>query len=368
MVELWLENSGDTSKLPSLRYPSIMENGAIEIFVRRVTEDRQNISKGVTHPNLTRNEFLELKQLRANSEIMIKPSDKGSNIALKFVLHHNVFLFDGLYYLQRQRVAMGAKCVPSYANLYLGEWECRLFSADEYEMYLCHILRWYIDGIMLIWQGSEKLLKEFDNLRLEFLDIEIKKDSQGMCIEGIPIGQYLRLRRICSSEKDFNKKVYKLYQGFKARGYKTRSLHKAYQWVSAQNSDTLFYRSNRSKIPNQRAKGQNQTRFIMTYSNNDKDIRSIIYKHWDILSKDLTLGRLVTSHPRFTFKKNTRIGDMLTQSHFQKHSKTACCKTPAIFRCEQCRFIKLSNTFWFNTYKSELGLNGHLNFQAFVNK
>lgn len=74
-----------------------------------------------------------------------------------------MFLFDGVYYLQYQGVAMGAKCTPSYANLYLGEWECQIFSADDYHMYLCHVLQWhrYIDDITFILQGPEQLLKEF---------------------------------------------------------------------------------------------------------------------------------------------------------------------------------------------------------------
>ncbi|XP_077155826.1 uncharacterized protein LOC143818375 [Ranitomeya variabilis] len=42
---------------------------------------------------------------------------------LSFVLHHNYFLFDRTYYLQRSGVAMGAKCAPAYANIFLGWWE-----------------------------------------------------------------------------------------------------------------------------------------------------------------------------------------------------------------------------------------------------
>ncbi|OCT69427.1 hypothetical protein XELAEV_18040737mg [Xenopus laevis] len=34
--------------------------------------------------------------------------------ALNFVLHHNVFLFDSIHYLQCQGVAIGVKCAPSY--------------------------------------------------------------------------------------------------------------------------------------------------------------------------------------------------------------------------------------------------------------
>ncbi|OCT82216.1 hypothetical protein XELAEV_18024730mg [Xenopus laevis] len=92
----------------------------------------------------------------------------------------------------------------------------------------------------------------------------------------------------------------------------------------------------------------NQARFILTFNENDKDIRSIIHKHWDILSKDPAVGKLVTPRPLFCYRRNTSIGDMITHSHFQKHLKAACCKTPGSFRCgacEQCHFIKTSNKF-----------------------
>ncbi|OCT93215.1 hypothetical protein XELAEV_18016280mg [Xenopus laevis] len=128
-----------------------------------------------------------------------KPITTHHNVilqALNFVLYHNVFMVDGIHYLQKQGVA---KCAPSYANLYLGGWERHIFTSDDYDMYLGHINRWhrYIDDIMLIWQGPEHLLKEFvtklnvnkfnlsftmnyDSSKLEFLDIEIKKDSRGL--------------------------------------------------------------------------------------------------------------------------------------------------------------------------------------------
>lgn len=39
---------------------------------------------------------------------------------LDYILKHNVFQFDSSHYPQVQGVAMGTKCAPSYANLYLG--------------------------------------------------------------------------------------------------------------------------------------------------------------------------------------------------------------------------------------------------------
>lgn len=46
---------------------------------------------------------------------------------LLFILSNNIFLFGGSHYLQVQGLAMGTKCAPTYANLYLGGWERELF-------------------------------------------------------------------------------------------------------------------------------------------------------------------------------------------------------------------------------------------------
>ncbi|OCT78074.1 hypothetical protein XELAEV_18029173mg [Xenopus laevis] len=231
---------------------------------------------------------------------------------------------------------------------------------------------------MMIWQGSEQLLREFvtilntnnfnlsftmnsDSSKLEFLDIKIKKDHHGLvstnlfqkktasnsllhaksmhpfkCIEGIPKGQYIRLRRICSSDEDFKYEAYKLCQRFKMRGYKSLSLRRAYQWALSQNREDLLYKPTKPKFNKIGTKNQGQTRLILIYNDNDGDIRNIIHKHWEILSNDPTLSQLVTPRPLFTYKKNTSIGDLLTQSHFQKQSNKSCCKTLGGFRCGAC--------------------------------
>lgn len=81
----------------------------------------------------------------------------------EFILQHNVFSFFDSHYLQIQGVAMGMSCAPSYANLYLGEWEKMLFSDDSLSMYTNHITSWfcYIDDIFIIWDGPIESLQHF---------------------------------------------------------------------------------------------------------------------------------------------------------------------------------------------------------------
>lgn len=137
---------------------------------------------------------------------------------------------------------MGTCCAPSYANLYLEEWE-KMFLADEsLSMYTDHILGWYryIDNVFIIWDGSLDLHQQcldrvnknefylgftmsYDKECITFLDVEVYRGEGGtLCsklyrkptagntilhasifypkalIDSIPYNQYLSIRRNCS--------------------------------------------------------------------------------------------------------------------------------------------------------------------------
>lgn len=112
------------------------------------------------------------------------------------ILHHNIF-FGGSHYLQVQGVATGTCFAPSYANLYLGEWEKHFLTDEQLSMYTCHIVVWkrYIEIHFLIWDGPEDKLKyclkqiihnnsnvfftmAYDAHQVDILDISIVKDQE----------------------------------------------------------------------------------------------------------------------------------------------------------------------------------------------
>ncbi|CAJ0965326.1 unnamed protein product [Ranitomeya imitator] len=73
---------------------------------------------------------------------------------LDFALRHNFFLFDRVFYLQTSGVAMGARCAPSFANLFLEWWESTfVFVSDIFKN---RVRRWsrFIDDVFFIWSGS----------------------------------------------------------------------------------------------------------------------------------------------------------------------------------------------------------------------
>lgn len=90
------------------------------------------------------------------------------------------------------------RCAPSYANLYLGEWELAISGDESLTPFMEHVLMWmrYIDNVFLVWDGSPELLQDFmtelnhnefnlnftmthDSSNITFLDVTIHKDEDG---------------------------------------------------------------------------------------------------------------------------------------------------------------------------------------------
>lgn len=261
---------------------------------------------------------------------------------LMFILSNNIFLFGGSHYLQIQGVAMGTKCAPSYANLYLGGWERELFSRDDMQQYMELIPLWrrFIDNIFFIWVGPKDLLLsfleslktnrynlkftvEFSQSSLNFLDTLItvkfdgsirttlyRKPSAGNSllhansshptplITSVPYGQYLRAKRNCSDESDFEKEAKCLHLRFLNRGYSKKCLKKAYLRAKNQNRASLLH--------NIRSKKANPgVRLITTYSSQHKQIRDILNKYWYLLMGDRAIMKTMLSK----LKRMTRAAD-----------------------------------------------------------
>lgn len=273
---------------------------------------------------------------------------------LQFTLTHNFFVFNGSFFLQLQGTAMGAPCAPSYANLFLGLWERDLFLSDHEGVAMDRVIFWtrYIDDIFMIWQGSSSELHEFIerlnsnsyNIRLtykwnhekvDFLDVIVKRDSLGylqsdvfrketsvnsllhatsshpiQTINAIPTGQYLRMRRICSSEEDFARQANDLQQRFLNRGYSRRSTKRAYKRALNCTHRELIHKKKTHK-PEQKV------RFITDYHSRWSTMREIVKKHWSILLSDSILENYLTTYPSITARRAQNLRDCLVRSHYQ---------------------------------------------------
>ncbi|KAM4050512.1 uncharacterized protein ACNLHF_016540 isoform 1-T1 [Anomaloglossus baeobatrachus] len=267
---------------------------------------------------------------------------------LHFVLTHNFFIFKDQFYLQQRGTAMGADCAPSYANLFLGMWE-RLVFGEGGGRLSSHVQCWlrYIDDVLFFWQGTVEQLDEFmghlnsNNLNIkltykhssrciDFLDINIEVDQSSTIqtsvhrkstsvnallhassahtpstIRAIPTGQFLRTRRICSSDAVFESQSADLRGRFRDRGYSNRCIRRGYLRAK---------RTPRQQLLNYIPKYQQSdppVRFIGTHNSHWQTVREILKKHWPVLRSDPILAELLPPGPLMTARRSKNLRDIL---------------------------------------------------------
>ena len=234
-----------------------------------------------------------------NGQISIQSLTK----LLKFVLHMNNFIFNEVHYLQIGGTAMGTRVATSYTNIFMSHLEAKLLKNAPHQPAL--YLR-YIDDIFLIFTGSEteltefieymnsqhrtiKFTAEYSKERVPFLDTWVIKNAENRiytelftkptdthncflysschpthCKNGGPYGEFLRIRRNCTLNTDYETHSKKRVEHYAKRGYPRTLLNEAKD--KAQNQD-------RSQLP-----------LVMTYNPANPDFSKILRKHWPLMN------------------------------------------------------------------------------------
>ena len=78
---------------------------------------------------------------------------------MKIVLGCNVFEFNSKLYIQRIGTAMGSRCAPTYACLFMAELENRML--ETWTGTQPWLYKRFIDDCFMIWTGSVQELEEF---------------------------------------------------------------------------------------------------------------------------------------------------------------------------------------------------------------
>ncbi|CAJ0967689.1 unnamed protein product [Ranitomeya imitator] len=215
------------------------------------------------------------------------------------------------------------------------------------------VLFWtrYIDDIFLIWRGTPselqvffqelntnnlniRLTYKFDFHHIDFLDVLVERGTDGLLgtnvfrkdtavnsllhassshpphvINAVPIGQFLHLKRICTSVETFEVQAEDLRQRFLSRGYSKRSVKKAYNRARNTSRHQLLF-------SNPRDKSNQQVRMITQYHSWWKEMSQILAKHWHILLADPVLKQYLPSHPSVVARRSKNLGDHLVHSYF----------------------------------------------------
>ena len=190
-------------------------------------------------------------------EILEPPTDTLLRMA-ELVLTLNTFEFSGEYYKQTGGVTMGSRLGPNYACLFVGHEEERILSS--YTGIKPDLYKQYMDDVAGAASCSEEDLRQFlefassfhPNLeytwsvstdKLPLLDIYMKPQANRIatsiyykatdshsylnfssshpysCKSSIPYSQFLRLRKICSDDANFDIEAAKMETFLAARGY-----------------------------------------------------------------------------------------------------------------------------------------------------
>ena len=194
-------------------------------------------------------------------------SDEHILELLELNLKNNDFEFNGETFLQISGTAMGKKFAPSYANLFMAQWETTALEKcyQKPTMYFR-----YLDDIWILWDHGETQFQTFFDIlnshspairlsarvekeSIDFLDVTVYKgprtnetgildtkvffkptDTHQLLnkssfhpkhtFSGILKSQIIRFYRICSQFKDFEDACTTLFVALRKRGYSSRFL------------------------------------------------------------------------------------------------------------------------------------------------
>ena len=287
---------------------------------------------------------------------------------IKLVLENNNFVFNGKEYQQVDGTAIGSKLGKNYACTYMGEWEKQLL--ENAEKTPCAYWR-FVDDIIGLWtHGEENLLKfhrdanaihprvqvtlRFSTEETEFLDTTInirngqittslyeKPTDRHMYIHGksdhppsskiaIPYGLAVRVKRVCSDKKEYNKEKRKIYKRMVTRGHRgkdvARQLKKA---DKKERSQLLQYKSKDNSH-------EERVHLVLTYTRALPNISKILNKRMEILRKSKKLSNIFKAPPQVSYRRGRNIKDILVHQKWSRTDKKSRKANGQACKCKIC--------------------------------
>ena len=264
---------------------------------------------------------------------------------LKLVLHNMYFEFNGDHYLQIGGTAMGTALVPNYANIFMDKFETRAL-----ENYPLKPILWkrFIDDIFMVWTHGEEQLNKFvqylNNIHptikfthecskeeINFLDTTVKilpdrslyttlynkptdthlylhyhsAHPHSVTANG-PFGQFLRVRRICTLNSDYQINGQKLIKYYLDRGYPLKPLENHYKKAARFSQDDLLQTKNKKlKTPQV---------LVTTYNPRNPNISQIIRNNWNIIENTEDLQQIFPNKPLIGYRRLPNLRDILTSN------------------------------------------------------
>lgn len=331
--------------------------------------------------------------------------------SLQFILENNYFIYNGNIYHQCKGTAMGTQVAPSFANLFMGEFE--ELHITKHSIYKNKIIffRRYIDYIFIIWDGDELSAKtfcqslnetdwgitftlNFNKTEIEFLDIIIQSHNSTIStktyfkpvdsnsyihyssfhhkkwLQNIPYSQFKRIRRNCTYKEDFIQQTDTIRKRFSAKKYPAKLIKKnALKKSSIVSQEECLIKTSKKQ------EKQDHLNFITQYSTSNGHIKNVLAKHWHILLQDPYLSKHLAHKPIITYRRAPTIKSILAASKPRQHnepqnkSSKITAQNVGSYKCRSgrclcCRTIAHKTTFMSNRNKTSFPIKQHMTCQS----
>ena len=326
------------------------------------------------YPSIPHDEGIKIleKKLDLFSEKVVPTEDIIK--LTEFVLKNNIFEFDSKIMQQISGTANGTTFAPSYACIFLDYIENEFMENEPLKPWVWYR---YIDDIFFIWTGSELQLEGFlerlnnwhPNLKftseksrhqVNFLDVIIKKQGQNLLSDlfikptdghqylhfdschpnhvknSIVYSQALRIKRICSSNNDFNGHLKNLTKWFLERGYPENSVKKQIEKAKNTNLD-------KKEAKNKEKCGA--VPFVITYNKRFDNLNSKLRKHCEILFLNEEVKQVFSPPPFVSFRTARNLKSHLVRAKlYPLERKTGSAKCNKNY-CKVCDNVTDTKTF-----------------------
>ena len=314
---------------------------------------------------------------------------------LNHILKKNYFQFDNKTYLQISGTAMGTRCAPNYAIIFMAELEEDFLQQTDKKPKVW--LR-FIDDIFMVWNHGEEnlkqMLEELNNFHpqikfteehneygLSFLDtFTFIENGQLMTRvyhkptdnkqylhysschplqqkNAIPYGLLVRARRICTKEDHFISEAKTIINKLRERKYPEKILEQAVQKILSISREELLDHKTKEE--------DTRIRYVITYNPSNPKMKDISLKHLHLLAR---MKRNPINHEKvqIVYRKASNLRSILVSGIVNpgKNPTHRClpCKDTRGKSCISCDRITRSDSITKNnnTYK----IRGYFNCQS----
>uniref|UniRef100_A0A8C5MB09 Reverse transcriptase domain-containing protein n=2 Tax=Leptobrachium leishanense TaxID=445787 RepID=A0A8C5MB09_9ANUR len=262
---------------------------------------------------------------------------------LDVVLGGSFFLFDRVFYTQIRGTSMGTNVAPTYANIFMSEFEENVVYKCDLFQYVHHWFR-YIDDIIFVWEGTRDTLDEFLSIlnngstsikftmscsltQINFLDtLVVKRNGKLMTdlyrkptdknsllrydsahpptlLNSLPRSQLVRVNRVVDLPESRDKRLEEMIERFRARGYPRQLLSRE------------SIRINQPIIP-QRRQSCGRIPFVSKYGTHTSQVKNILCKYWYILRDAYPDISEFQTIPLMSYKKGRSFRQTLVKAEF----------------------------------------------------